>query len=301
MPKPLRKIETPPKLVTLRNPVALKTPRMKVNREKRTITGLSIITMGPALGHDFLVDAVMLGQVEKAINAHTKGIKSRLTHPGIPDCGGQDGINTLVGRVSNASVAEDQVYGDVKFGDYTKKNPAGDLAEYVMDIAEEDPEICGLSIVFDPAEFEEQKNEEYDEDDPDSPETFQLGRVKDVSAADFVGDPAANAGGLLSRLPMRVLSSLPKSYLDQWIEAIVKLGGALPAAASQVVPKTKKTIVSFSGVPSMDPKLLGLLVAIGLSANPTADQAKTFLSGLDLGGSRASARVVRSFGGRRPA
>jgi hypothetical protein len=277
---PAVKLRTPAGPISLRSKKAFSSPKLEVDRENRVMKNVSIISAGPALGHDFLVDAKMLGQVVEKVNAKPKGIKSRLTHPGIPDCGGKDGIETTMGRVKNARLEDDQVMGDVQFSKFASKNPAGDLPDYVMSIAEEDPEICGLSIVFDPDEFEEAINPDWEDGDPEDEKTFQLGRVKDVSAADFVGDPAANAGGLssawlLSHLPVGVLSRMPRSFLDRWVESLLSLTHNPPA------PEKPAPAITFSGVPNMDPKLLALLVAIGLSANPTVEQAKAYLAGLN--------------------
>ena len=43
---------------------------------------ISIITKGPAMGHGFEVDDIMLEQVSKKINVQRNGVKVRFTHPG---------------------------------------------------------------------------------------------------------------------------------------------------------------------------------------------------------------------------
>src|SRR5215212_4755152 len=64
--------------------------------EGATISNVSMISRGEALGHDFWIDTQFLAQVYSATNAAEKGIKSRFTHPGMSS----DGLGTFVGRVS---------------------------------------------------------------------------------------------------------------------------------------------------------------------------------------------------------
>lgn len=296
--------------IVLRSAAAFRSSKLEVDREAGVLRNVSIISKGPALGHNFNVDDTMLRQVAAMINAKSKGVKSRLAHPGVPDCGGSDGIETLLGRVKNARVEGDQVLGDAHLCKFAAKSPSGDLRSYVMDVAEEDPEIMGLSIAFLPDDFEEQDNP----DDPDKP--LQFGRCKDVMAADFVGDPAANAGGLLSRLPHTVLSSLPHDFLGRWLTAaglidLIEGGDAAEpaavinqavrefldklaqrhkptdAAARPAAPTSTpgtasapKIVPPYSGGGPMDPKLKQHLVTLGLDPNATDGEAKAFLSAL---------------------
>ena len=173
---------------------ALVAGEFEVDIEKGVLSNVSIITRGPAIGHGFDVDDVMLKQVAEAINGHTKGVKCRLTHPknsGGMFGGGTDPIEVMLGRAKNARVDDYQVRGDIQFGNYAADGPNGDLRKYLMGIAQEDPEVIGLSIVFIPDDYEPRT----DENDQSLP---PAGRVKDVLAVDFVGDPGANPGGLLS-------------------------------------------------------------------------------------------------------
>ena len=180
----------PPARVCLAQPGALAAGGFAVDRAAGILRNVSLLTAGPAIGHGFDIDAVMLKQLSAGITAKPKGVMSRLTHPeeGIFG-GGTDAIELLVGRVRNARVEGNQVRGDVHFGRYAESSPKGNLKQYLFDIAEDDPEAIGLSIVFTPDEYEQREGM-----DP-------LARIKEVFAVDFVGDPGANPAGLLSQGP----------------------------------------------------------------------------------------------------
>lgn len=209
---------------------ALVAGEFEVDVEKGIISGVSIITRGPAIGHDFDVDDIMLAQVAKAINLHLNGVKSRLTHP--EKTFDVDPIQVMLGRVKSARVDGNKVRGDMYFGSYSADSPSGDLRKYLLGIATEDPEVIGLSIVFIPDDYEQRK----DENDQSLP---PAGRVKDVLAVDFVGDPGANPGGLLSSnkgddgaslelLKESIMNKKQRAYLESiGLKADAKLEEAL--------------------------------------------------------------------------
>ncbi len=192
--KPAKKEESGDEngFVRLSQPEALKSEDFKADREKGVMRNVSIITMGVAIGHDFEIDRKMLTQVRDSLKEKKRGVKCRLTHPRAGLFSTTDGIECLVGRAGGEGVKirGDRVVGDIHFGKYAASSPKGNLWTYLFDLAEEDPEVAGLSIVFVPAEYEERE-------DRDGRITLPpLGRVKDVLAVDFVGDPGANPSGL---------------------------------------------------------------------------------------------------------
>jgi hypothetical protein len=106
------------------------------------------------------------------------------------------------------------VIGDLHLAMLAHNTPEGDLAEYVMDLADEDPTAAGLSIVFDydesaMADFAlangaEIKNGGLDWDGFQSPDPENLAnlphvRMMELRAADVVDEPAANEAGLFDR------------------------------------------------------------------------------------------------------
>lgn len=167
------------------------------------LTGVAVITRGEALGHDMWIDATMLQQVHDAINATgNAGIKARFTHPGLSS----DGLGTFLGRFKNAVLDGDIVRADLHLARSAHDTPDGDLAAYVMDLAEEDPQAFGTSIVFRhdlDAEATHRtahsKNGVFQSPDKDNQNNYPHARLRELRAVDAVDSPAANPGGLFHR------------------------------------------------------------------------------------------------------
>lgn len=166
------------------------------------ISGVSLITRGEALGHEMWIDADFLSDVTAALNATPNGIKSRFTHPGLSS----DGTGQFLGRLTNAHTEGDQVFADLHLSETATKAPDGDLADYVMTLAEEDPEAFGLSIVFEhnfeAAELHRLENTEnghFISPDEDNRQNYEHARLRHLRAGDVVDEPAANPNGLFSR------------------------------------------------------------------------------------------------------
>jgi hypothetical protein len=179
------------------------------------IRGMAIATVGEALGHDMWLDAQCISQVVDLVNASDKGMKARFTHPGLSS----DGLGKYLGRVKNASIDGDVARGDLHLSDLSREAPDGDLGGYVMQLAVDDPEAFGNSIVFEHDRQAEQQllldnGAEYETDDegrrylsllsftspdPKNVENYPHCRLKTLRAVDVVDDPAANPNGLFHR------------------------------------------------------------------------------------------------------
>lgn len=166
------------------------------------IRGVSVITQGEALGHGMWIDSEFNEQVARAINMPNNGIKSRFTHPGLSG----DGMGRHLGRIMDARVEGNQVIADQHFTLSSHSTPDGDLASYLMDLAGEDPEAYGLSIVFG-HDMESQEEFELDNSgkegflspDPKNLDNLPHARLGELRAADAVDEPAANPNGLFHR------------------------------------------------------------------------------------------------------
>lgn len=174
-------------------------------RKAGIIRGVSVITAGEALGHDMWIDSTMVEQVSEAINQRNKGVKSRFTHPSMSG----DGLGKHVGRIMDSEVSADgtQAIADQHFSESGHSTPDGDLAGYLMDLAEEDPEAYGLSIVFGldeaamaefAAEFTDDRGT-FTSPDPLNKNNYPHARLSELRAVDAVDEPAANPNGLFHR------------------------------------------------------------------------------------------------------
>jgi hypothetical protein len=167
------------------------------------IVGASVITRGEALGHYMWVDQESVEKVAKLGNKARNGIKARFTHPGLSG----DGLGTLLGRFKNFRVDGNKAIADLHFEKSSHETPDGDLAKYVMDLAEEDPEALATSIVFDPDYGEEDRFEAEHEDedgifqspDDDNTKNYRHMRIAKLWATDVVDEPAANPDGLFRK------------------------------------------------------------------------------------------------------
>lgn len=166
------------------------------------ISGVSVITRGEALGHEMWVDAAFLQQTADAINARSEGLKARFTHPGMSS----DGLGNYLGKVANARLSGDRVLADLHFAEAATKNPDGNLADYVMTLAEDAPEDFGVSIVFDVdteaidrETAENTANGRFVSPDELNRNNYPHARMSSLRAADVVDSPAANPDGLFRR------------------------------------------------------------------------------------------------------
>ena len=210
-----------------------------LDREARIIRGMSIVTRGEAVGHSLWLDSAFLDQTARAGRARGEGgIKARFTHPGLSG----DGLGTLLGRARNFERQGDQVFADLAFVDSSSRTPTGDLAAYVMDLADESPDQFGASIVFDLDEpamrafAGENRNKDgaFQSPDEDNAGNHSHARLAQLYASDIVDDPAANPEGIFSTFApgseLPVMAELALNYLFGF-SAVIPLetfGGIAP-------------------------------------------------------------------------
>lgn len=166
-------------------------PMRGVDRAANAIYDCKIIELGDVnderpytITEDSLADIV-----EKGNSASRRGLKARFTHPSMCD----SGMGKHLGRWKNFRIVEGTVLANLHLADSAFDTPSGDLAGYVMDLAEEDPEVFGVSLSVIPTDecmqsFNEACSEEH-------AERVAL-RVARLRAADIVDEPAATRGGL---------------------------------------------------------------------------------------------------------
>ena len=188
------------------------------SRGSGVIRQASLIAAGEALGHDQWIDGDALDQVVELGNEKSSGLKVRFTHPSMSG----DGLGSYLGRARSLVRDGDQVFGDVHFSPSSRDTPDGDLGGYVMELAEDDPEAFGMSIVFDhdpgaeAAFVEGHTSDEAGFLSPDERNLRSLPHVRLASlhAADFVDSPAANPTGLFHRGPTADILTQAENLFD---------------------------------------------------------------------------------------
>ncbi len=200
----------------LNSPIALAADDFEHDRAKGLIRNVTIMTIGPATGHGFEIDARTLETLIEVFEANKDRVVARVTHPENDFTGGSDGIEWLVGVPHNLRIEGDKVKGDIRFLKAAKRGPNGNLWDYTFDLVEEEPQRIGLSAVgrFD---FEQQV------DDQTGETVAFLGRMKFLKAVDFVNDPAANRNGLLAAQPQNTPDATGGSPLEKDMRITARL------------------------------------------------------------------------------
>jgi hypothetical protein len=190
--------------------IELREGQPAVDRAAGVIYGYSVITKGPALGHNMQIDDTTLKQVVELGNRSALGVKARFDHPNASNTS----MGTFLGRTKNLRLSGDRVLGDLHLSEAAKDAPQGDLYSYVLGLAERDPAAFGASIVFD-GKAEEQRHEDGTKKiDAQGQPLPRLARVEQLLASDIVDEPAANPGGLFERGDS--LASKISAFLNRW-------------------------------------------------------------------------------------
>lgn len=190
-----------------------------IDREKGIIRGFAVMTKGFVKDvRGWEIDETTLEQVTLAGNVAQNGLKSRFGHPMMSS----EALGTFLGRAKNFQKDGDLVRADLHIDESAYKTPDGDLAGYVMDLAESDPEAFGASVVLLEYDLEEQfeadgKTPKKDANGNPLPERL---RVAKLSSVDVVDEPAANEGFFGKFFPDNVkLSASFTEFLDKFIQS----------------------------------------------------------------------------------
>ena len=190
---------------------------------------------------------------------------------------------TYLGRMRNFRIpAEDptRVRADLALSTTSASSPQGDLRTYTENLAAEDPDAFGVSIVID-GDHEKQvdENGRQKNDDNDNPLPDVL-RVKRLWAADVVDDPAT-ADGLFSKTVL--LSATASEQFDtllrepdalstirMWAERYSQYSDADPEVLSKIVAALKALEAGETVVAP---------IQVRESVNPVDNQPKTHNKG----------------------
>lgn len=255
----------------------------------------AVITRTEALGHGFWIDAQFLTATAAALNSATGGIKARFAHPSLSG----DGLGTYLGRWFNATLDGDVVRADLHVATVAQEAPDGNLAKYILDLAETDPEAFGTSIVFahdwtaeeqfwiqnggviDP---EEGFTGPFKSPDPLNAKGLLHARLSRLRATDVVDTPAANPDGLFhqSEIPQDADALLdyalgrgPKPVETSFSIDPERLRGyldrALSARGLEIVTKETRPMSVKPADPPAD-NLATVAVAIAISDDGEEDE-----------------------------
>jgi hypothetical protein len=160
------------------------------------IYGVSVATVGEATGHRLLFDEKSLTQLQQLGASKSSGIKSRFTHPDWF----HDGLGKYLGRVKNFHIEADKLLGDLYISPTARSSPAGNLAEYVLVLASEDPSSFGVSVVVDLDRVwitsDGQELSAIGGKPANATGKYPVARITSLYAADLVDEPALNPNGL---------------------------------------------------------------------------------------------------------
>ena len=157
----------------------------KVNKEAGIISNIIVVQKGEAKGHNVHLNNDFLDNVVRLAGEFGAGVKARFGHPNI--CA--TALGTYLGRYKNYHRVADQVLADLHLDKSAMKSPNGDLYSYVLEMAENNPDMFGASIAFkhgEPVMFRENINGK------EVKKNFAT--IQALYATDLVDSPAATDG-----------------------------------------------------------------------------------------------------------
>ncbi len=197
-------------------------PTEGVDRENGIIKGCAVNTVGEAKGHGVSLDEEFVQDVCKLGAFKRHGLKARFGHPNM--C--STALGTYIGRFRNFRLGESERDGemrpatiaDLHLSETAKNAPAGDLYTYMLDMAENEPDMFGTSIVFTPGPQGYRRDSEGEKVYEDEEGFEEIGgevftEIRKLHACDAVDEPAAN-DGLFSAFSGDSLAGQVTQFLD---------------------------------------------------------------------------------------
>jgi hypothetical protein len=156
-----------------------------IDKEKGIIRNIVLCQTGEAKGHDLHLDDDFIDKVIFLGNESSAGVKARFGHPNI--C--STALGTYLGRYKNFRKESNKAVADLFLDPSSKKSPKGNLYDYVLDLAESNPDMFGASIAFKMGKtitkLEFQNGQDIEK---------KYATIISLFAADLVDDPAATDG-----------------------------------------------------------------------------------------------------------
>lgn len=213
------------------------TPFYKVGNVSKDgiISGVVIITEGLCKNGDFHDKTFLQAMVEKG-NENEKGIPSRFGHPGMDD----STPKSIIGRYRNFRIQDGQpqkILADFHLDPKTKKieySPGYKLYDFIVDLANDDPDAFGNSVVYYP---DMEKSVWVNEQGEEDPEGCCLRPVlKDFTFSDLVDVPAATESLFESINKNKELKNKKQKSMSD----LQKLQSVVEGLAKQVAELTEK-------------------------------------------------------------
>lgn len=166
-----------------------------IDAEKGVIMGVKVTSEGEAKGHGVWLDKEFVRDTVRFGKEMTAGVKARFGHPTM--C--SEALGTYIGRYKNFRTQREELSGskfryhaiaDLHLDDVADKSPKGKLKEYVLEMANSNPDMFGSSIVFTQGEI---KQKEIKTDD-DEKIVRDYATIEKLHATDVVDEPAATDG-----------------------------------------------------------------------------------------------------------
>ena len=189
--------------------------------------GISVATVGPALGHSMMVDDVTLLQAEEAGKVGSP-VKVFVDH--------DESIDSLIGFLANFRIVEDQLRADLELlGSHPQ-------ATFYSEILTKAPNRVGFSMTF--------------SGQPDEQDGKRFARVSELVSVDLVSRPAANPDGVfragsepeitaevdtaLDDMPMHPEKETEDFNAQAAFEALAATVAELKATVEAMQPEEKK-------------------------------------------------------------
>ena len=193
----------------------------KVDRENNIIHGMTLIQANrEALGHEVFIDEKFVRSVVKqGKETGDVGLKARFDHPSA--C--FSSMGTQIGRFKNFSMKGDKAIADLHLAPFAfDSNPNGNLGEFLMDAAENDPDIMGNSIVF--AGKEPEMFTAGEGDDPnDIRFEYPHARLHTLYGCDVVDEGAATDGMFAIKGRPNYLAEQAEHFLTERKDMVMDL------------------------------------------------------------------------------
>jgi hypothetical protein len=211
--------------------------------------GISVATVGPALGHEMFVDDVTLLQAEQAGQAGSP-VKVFVDH--------DESIDSLIGLLNNFRIEEDQLRADLEL------LSAHPQAEFYAEILSKAPGRVGFSMAF--------------SGKPEEVGDRRFARVENLVSVDLVSRPAANREGVFraGSEPVQVdtpAEGMTESSVTEQVEfdakaaiealtaVVSKLEESVAAIAADKSEPAEAEVVAEEAAPAHEPAELSALSA----------------------------------------